>query len=111
MPDTPRFKIYEAGGRYRAATKGPMAALCLCAHYFGKGSTIKYNHQVLLWTEGPEGDGPAITVGAPMTKEYDRAYKIMEQRRGEWDRERAARAQKRIKADREELSRLNGKTV
>ena len=101
MHHTPRFKIYDASGAYRAATMGPIPALCLCAFYFGRGSTIKYNHQALLWTEGE--DGLAFQAGAPPTKCYERAYKIMEQRRGDWDRGRAARAQKRIAKARQEI--------
>ena len=93
MHHTPRFKIYDASGAYRAATMGPMPALCLVSHYFGRGSTIRYNHQALLWTEGE--DGLAFQAGALPSKCYERAYKIMEQRRGEWDRKRAGRAEKR----------------
>jgi len=54
MAASPRFKVYDSSGMYRAACHEPEAAACLVAFY-GLGATIRYGHQKRLWTEGEDG--------------------------------------------------------
>lgn len=56
MAAAPRWKIYDANGKYQAATKEVEAAAALVAFY-GPGSKIKWDHKVLAWEEGIDGDG------------------------------------------------------
>lgn len=84
MAASPQFKVYNARGEYMAATKEPEAAGALISLY-GDGSTIRYGHTWVLWTEGQEEvpanesyDTVATTVysrlAAKQQESYDRTY-------------------------------------
>lgn len=57
MAATPRFKVYDAQGKYQAAVKDPEAGAALMGFY-GAGATIRTEHTKasIVWTEG-ETDG------------------------------------------------------
>lgn len=62
MAATPQFKVYDHEGQYQAAVKDPEAGAVLMSFYsYGDrgGSTIRYGHRTVVWTEGapPDGDG------------------------------------------------------
>jgi len=54
MAASPRFKVYDSSGMYRAACHEPEAAACLVS-FFGDGATIRDGHQKKLWVEGVDG--------------------------------------------------------
>ena len=54
MAATPQFKVYASDGRYMAATKEPEAAAAIVGFY-GDGSTIRWGHSKIVWTEGTDG--------------------------------------------------------
>ena len=53
MAASPDWKVYDARGRYQAATKEPEAAAVLVSFY-GYGATVRFNHAWIVWTEGKE---------------------------------------------------------
>lgn len=53
MAASPQWKVYDSYGTYQAATKEVEAAAALMGFY-GDGSTIRYGHGFILWTEGQE---------------------------------------------------------
>ena len=59
MAGTPQYKVYNAGGDYRAAFKDPTEVAILVAA-LGDGTTIRDGHdrRFTVWTEGAE-DQPA----------------------------------------------------
>ena len=54
MAASPQWKVYDSSGRYQAACKELEAAACLVAGIYGNGATIRYGHQLVVWTEGSE---------------------------------------------------------
>lgn len=57
---TPQFKVYNAEGVYMAACKEPEAAAALVAFY-GDGSTIRFGHRLIVWTEGGDGNAAVFS--------------------------------------------------
>jgi len=56
MAASPMWKVY-LGKEYRAACKHVEEAACLVA-FLGRGSTIRAEHSLIVWSEGNE-DRPA----------------------------------------------------
>lgn len=50
---SPKWKVYNPDGEYIAACRYVEDALFLMA-FNGDGSVIKFDHRVLVWTEGKE---------------------------------------------------------
>lgn len=57
MANAPRFKVYDAHGRYQAACKEVEGAAALMGFY-GSGATIRVGHAKsgIFWTEGEDGE-------------------------------------------------------
>ena len=55
MAGAPRWKVYDANGKYQAATKEIEAAAALVSFY-GEGSKIKLDHRNVVWVEGEDGE-------------------------------------------------------
>lgn len=53
MAGSPDWKVYDSNGTYQASCKEPELA-GLCMSFYGEGSTIRYNHKLIVWTEGQE---------------------------------------------------------
>jgi hypothetical protein len=55
MAQSPKWKVYDAGGTYQAACKEIEAAAALMGFY-GDGATIRFDHakSTTVWTEGNE---------------------------------------------------------
>jgi hypothetical protein len=51
---SPQWKIYTVDGEYVASTKHTEGASLLMDLY-GEGSTIRYDHRKIVWTEGLDG--------------------------------------------------------
>lgn len=50
---TPIYKVYDADGNYQAACRDTyLSAACIVV--LGTGATIRYDHSVVVWTEGAE---------------------------------------------------------
>ena len=62
MAASPKWKVYDSAGKYQAACKEIAAAAALMGLY-GEGSTIRYQHSIICWTEGENGDGDHYTTG------------------------------------------------
>ena len=58
MASSPRFKVYDAEGRYQAACHEAEAAACLVELY-GDGSTVRDRHRLIVWREGQEEQSAA----------------------------------------------------
>jgi len=52
---SPQWKIYTVDGEYVASTKHTEGASLLMDLY-GEGSTIRYDHRKIVWTEGLDGN-------------------------------------------------------
>ena len=68
MAGAPIWKVYDPNGTYQAACKEGEAAAALVALY-GDGSTVRYRHRRLVWTEGKEE--------CPAGESYDTAARTM----------------------------------
>lgn len=55
MAGSPRFKVYDATGKYQASCKEIEAAAAVVSFY-GEGATIKDGHTRVVWREGVDGD-------------------------------------------------------
>ena len=55
MASAPKWKVYDADGRYQAACKEIEAAAALIGFY-GVDATIRFDHakSAIVWTEGRE---------------------------------------------------------
>lgn len=53
MAGSPVWKVFSADGLYVAACKHVEDAACLVAMR-GDGTTIRYQHKFVVWTEGAE---------------------------------------------------------
>lgn len=53
MAGSPDWKVYDGNGTYQASCKEPELA-GLCMSFYGEGATIRYNHKLVVWTEGQE---------------------------------------------------------
>lgn len=55
MAQSPKWKVFDADGRYQAACKEIEAAAALMGFY-GEGATIRFDHakSATVWTEGLE---------------------------------------------------------
>lgn len=73
MSNTPKWKIFREG-EYVGACKYAEDAAAFAA--LVRGSVVKYDHRVLVWTEGAEA--------FPAGESYDRAAEIMHARRDEY---------------------------
>lgn len=69
MAGTPSWKVYR-DGEYVAACKFAEDAACLVSCF---GGEVRYDHKLLVWTEGAE----AFSAG----ESYDRAAAVMHERR------------------------------
>ena len=58
MAASPQFKVYDDRGEYRAAFKYLEDAASLVA-LLAEGTTIRYGHRKVLWTEGSESQSAA----------------------------------------------------
>lgn len=78
MAASPRWKVYDAAGRYQAACHEVEAAAALMGLY-GSGATIRDGHRAAatVWTEGVDGAG---------ADSYDRVARVA------WERVNARRA-------------------
>lgn len=58
MASSPRWKVFDASGKYQAACHEVEGAACLMGFY-GDGSTIRRGHakKDIVWTEGVDGNG------------------------------------------------------
>lgn len=65
MGASPVWKVYDPTGGYVASVKDITSAGLLTKHY-GVGSTIRYNHRLVVWTEGQDG---VASVSPDKTKE------------------------------------------
>lgn len=56
MAGSPKWKVYDANGKYQAACKEIEAAAVL-ASWYEHGATIRFGHpkKCTVWTEGPDG--------------------------------------------------------
>lgn len=73
MAGSPQYKIY-AGKEYVASVKYLEDAAALAA-FRGDGTTVRFGHSTLLWTEGQEE--------IPAGESFDRAANIMRKREKE----------------------------
>jgi hypothetical protein len=55
MAGSPVWKIYNADGKYEGSLNDPSLAGAVVA-LLGKGSSIRYQHGVVCWREGVDGD-------------------------------------------------------
>ena len=82
MAASPRFKVYDAAGRYRASCHEMEDAACLVS-FLGEGATVRVDHakRFTVWTEG--ADGLAFM-------SYDKTADVMEDRIKSrvWDNEK-----------------------
>lgn len=75
MASTPKWKIYDAKGKYQAGTKEIEAAAAVVSLY-GRGSKIKWDHTVLAWEEGVDGEaGDSYDAVAELAKKRLDAYR------------------------------------
>lgn len=54
MGHSPQWKIYTRDNEYVASTKNTDTA-SLVAGYYGDGTTIRFDHRKVVWTEGTDG--------------------------------------------------------
>ena len=54
MGASPIYKVYDPMGGYVASCKDTDGASLLMDLY-GAGSTIRYDHRLIVWTEGKDG--------------------------------------------------------
>ncbi len=55
MASAPRWKVYSAGGEYRASCKHLDDAAALVVK-LGHGATIRDGHKAVVWAQGVTGD-------------------------------------------------------
>lgn len=55
MAASPQWKVYTPEGEYVASAKHTEGASLLMSLY-GRGSTIRYDHRKIVWTEGIDGN-------------------------------------------------------
>lgn len=69
MAGAPKYKVFNADGVYQAACKEPEAAAVLVTFY-GEGSTIRWDHAFVIWTEGLDGNaGDSYDIAAESMNE------------------------------------------
>lgn len=71
MP-SPVWKLYSVGSEYVGCMKYREDAAAMVS-ILGVGATVRYDHRLVVWTEGKEEFSAS--------ESYDRAGEIMEQRR------------------------------
>ena len=71
MAASPEYKVYNTAGEYIAACKYGEDAAALVALQ-GDGAKIKWDHSVVLWTEGAEDQ--------PAGESYDHVRETMHER-------------------------------
>ena len=54
MGASPQWKVYTPEGEYVASTKHTEGA-SLLVNLYGTGSTIRFDHRKIVWTEGLDG--------------------------------------------------------
>lgn len=54
MGYAPQWKIYTSDNEYVASVKNTEGA-GLLANLYGKGTTIRFDHRKVVWTEGVDG--------------------------------------------------------
>lgn len=80
MAGSPKWKVYDADGEYRAACKYLEEAACL-VDFLGDGSTIRAGHDKrwTVWTEGKDGkagESYDVVAAACIKHEEDAALRI-----------------------------------
>ena len=53
MAESPHWKVYDSQGQYEAACKHVEIAAGI-ASILGDGTTVRYGHRMIVWTEGQE---------------------------------------------------------
>lgn len=72
MSASPKWKVYDADGRYQAAMKEPEAALVI-VEFYGDGATVRYDHSVIVWRQGVDS-----------RDSYEEGNEIMASRLPDW---------------------------
>lgn len=78
MASSPDWKIYTKDKKYVASCSHLEAAAAL-ANLYGEGTTIRYGHRMIFWTEGSETQ--------PAGESYDHVAAIVTLRLSAWKRE------------------------
>ena len=74
MAGSPEWKIYDASGNYQAAARHPKVAAIVVAS-LGPGATIRWQHSLIVYTEGKDGDaGNSVDAAAAIAIERHQAY-------------------------------------
>jgi hypothetical protein len=55
MASAPIWKVYTKDGDYIASVKHPMFGAMICAGMGQEGTTIRWGHAKVVWTEGIDG--------------------------------------------------------
>jgi hypothetical protein len=55
MGHSPQWKIYTSDNEYVASVKNTESA-SLLAGFYGEGTTIRFDHRKIVWTEGADGN-------------------------------------------------------
>ena len=55
MAKSPDWKVYTAGGIYIASVKSPEYGAMIMAGIGYIGTTLRYGHKRIVWTEGIDG--------------------------------------------------------
>lgn len=71
MAATPKYKVYDNYGNYKAACKDVVTAAVLM-EFYGDDATIRLGHRKIVWTEGAEDQ--------PAHESYDFVMDVVEER-------------------------------
>lgn len=74
MASSPALKVYSPSGEYVGSAKEVLGAAVM-AQVYGEGSTIRYGHKLVLFTQGADGDA---------CESYDTTGALMASRAGYW---------------------------
>lgn len=74
MASSPKWKVYDPNGDYMASTK-EIAGSALLMSLYGEGSTIRYDHRTIVWTEGADGEA---------AQSYDGTAEVIASRLPQW---------------------------
>ena len=94
MAGAPQWKVYDGQGTYQAACKEVEAAATIVSFY-GDGSTIRYQHGLVVWREGSgeKADGPAAE---SFDNVAEVAYRRIDEARAAARRKQEQAVQKRL---------------
>jgi len=90
-----KWKCHFPDGEFGASTKYAEDAAAIVA-LWGAGATVKWDHRLVVWTEGKEEISAA--------ESYDRATAIMMARRAKYEREAEERRQAQLAQLRAEMA-------